>query len=109
MRQLDDKSGIGHDVVGEAVRMKHVMDMVDCEDAHGNTPLSEASSESCMSSAPHNAHSLSVSYITESSVTYKWLRHISTLSFCESNSGLKGHINYSPVGLYHVTFLQPYL
>jgi len=31
-------------VVGEAKRMRHLMNIVDCEDAHGNTPLSEASS-----------------------------------------------------------------
>lgn len=41
---LDDKLNIGHDLVGKALRNKHQMDLIDCEDAHGNTPLSEASS-----------------------------------------------------------------
>ena len=40
----DDKQGIGTDPMGLAIRAKHQLDMVDCEDANGNTPLSEAAS-----------------------------------------------------------------
>lgn len=45
VKDLDNKSGVGNDLIGEATRAKHLMNMVECEDAHGNTPLSEASSE----------------------------------------------------------------
>ncbi|CAD5125234.1 DgyrCDS13477 [Dimorphilus gyrociliatus] len=41
---MDDKLNIGHDTVGKALRNKHQMNLIDCEDAHGNTPLSEAAS-----------------------------------------------------------------
>lgn len=44
MRELDDKMNVGHDIVGDAIRMRHFMDIIDCEDAHGHTPLSEAAS-----------------------------------------------------------------
>ena len=41
---LDDKAGIGHDETGKAIRARHQLSIVDCEDANGNTPLSEAAS-----------------------------------------------------------------
>ena len=41
---LDDKTGIGHDETGKAIRARHQLSIVDCEDANGNTPLSEAAS-----------------------------------------------------------------
>ncbi|KAK3583241.1 hypothetical protein CHS0354_015422 [Potamilus streckersoni] len=41
---LDDKNGIGHDVIGRNLRSKHLMNIVECDDANGNTPLSEAAS-----------------------------------------------------------------
>lgn len=43
--KLDDTLNIGHDVVGKALRNKHQIELIDCEDPHGNTPLSEASSK----------------------------------------------------------------
>ena len=45
VKSLDDKDGIGNDVVGRAKRAKHLLEMVDCSDANSNTPLSEAASE----------------------------------------------------------------
>ena len=42
VRDLDDKNGIATDSMGLAVRAKHELDMIDCEDANNNTPLSEA-------------------------------------------------------------------
>lgn len=45
MKAIDNQGNIGNDVVGEAIRMRHIMNIVECEDAHGNTPLSEASSK----------------------------------------------------------------
>lgn len=39
---LDDKNGIGTDVIGRALRTKHMMSMIDCKDANDNTALSEA-------------------------------------------------------------------
>ena len=42
VEKCDDELGIGHDTVGMAKRKRHQMDMIDCEDANGNTPLSEA-------------------------------------------------------------------
>ena len=51
---LDDQIGIGHDETGKAIRARHQLSIVDCEDANGNTPLSEAAStvlfsKQCMS------------------------------------------------------------
>ncbi|XP_070604600.1 IQ motif and ankyrin repeat domain-containing protein 1 isoform X2 [Erythrolamprus reginae] len=40
---LDTKTGMGTDEKGRAVRLQHLLNMVDCTDANGNTPLSEAS------------------------------------------------------------------
>ncbi|GFN81375.1 fam83h antisense RNA 1 (head to head) [Plakobranchus ocellatus] len=40
--ELDDKNGIGNDVIGRAVRTKHMMSIIDCKDANENTALSEA-------------------------------------------------------------------
>lgn len=40
---LDTKSGLGTDERGKALRLQHRLNMVDCTDANGNTPLSEAS------------------------------------------------------------------
>ncbi|KAK3800105.1 hypothetical protein RRG08_015071 [Elysia crispata] len=39
---LDDKNGIGNDVIGRALRTKHMMSIIDCKDANDNTALSEA-------------------------------------------------------------------
>jgi hypothetical protein len=41
---LDDKDGVGNDVIGRATRAKHLLAMIDCVDANNNTPLSEAAS-----------------------------------------------------------------
>ncbi|CAI5778714.1 IQ motif and ankyrin repeat domain-containing LOC642574 homolog [Podarcis lilfordi] len=41
--ELDTKSGLGTDERGKALRLQHRLNMVDCTDANGNTPLSEAS------------------------------------------------------------------
>ncbi|XP_053101726.1 IQ motif and ankyrin repeat domain-containing protein 1 isoform X1 [Hemicordylus capensis] len=40
--ELDTKDGVGMDEKGKAIRLRHRLDMVDCTDANGNTPLSEA-------------------------------------------------------------------
>ena len=40
----DTDQGVGHDTIGRVIRAKHQLNMVDCEDANGNTPLSEAAS-----------------------------------------------------------------
>ncbi|XP_025030986.1 putative IQ motif and ankyrin repeat domain-containing protein homolog, partial [Python bivittatus] len=40
---LDTKNGVGTDENGKVVRLQHHLNMVDCTDANGNTPLSEAS------------------------------------------------------------------
>ncbi|GFS01435.1 FAM83H antisense RNA 1 (head to head) [Elysia marginata] len=39
---LDDKNGIGNDVIGRSIRTKHMMSIIDCKDANDNTALSEA-------------------------------------------------------------------
>ncbi|RUS72886.1 hypothetical protein EGW08_019346 [Elysia chlorotica] len=39
---LDDKNGIGNDVIGRSLRTKHMMSIIDCKDANDNTALSEA-------------------------------------------------------------------
>ncbi|ELT90081.1 hypothetical protein CAPTEDRAFT_55409, partial [Capitella teleta] len=44
VKALDDEKGIGNDIIGRARRAKNILSMVDCEDANGNTPLSEAAS-----------------------------------------------------------------
>ena len=44
MEALDDKNGILTDEVGTIARAKHIFDIVECEDANNNTPLSEAAS-----------------------------------------------------------------
>lgn len=42
----DDKYGVGKDdVIGRALRAKHIMNVVECEDANENTPISEAASK----------------------------------------------------------------
>ncbi|XP_072045427.1 IQ motif and ankyrin repeat domain-containing protein 1-like [Amphiura filiformis] len=40
----DTEIGIGHDTIGRVIRAKHQLNMIDCEDANSNTPLSEAAS-----------------------------------------------------------------
>uniref|UniRef100_A0ABM5GDB1 IQ motif and ankyrin repeat domain-containing protein 1 isoform X5 n=1 Tax=Pogona vitticeps TaxID=103695 RepID=A0ABM5GDB1_9SAUR len=40
---LDTQNGVGTDEKGKAVRLQHRLNIVDCTDANGNTPLSEAS------------------------------------------------------------------
>ncbi|KAM5280698.1 IQ motif and ankyrin repeat domain-containing protein 1 [Ctenodactylus gundi] len=42
VEQLLTRDGVGHDEAGRARRMLRRVAMVDCEDSHGNTPLSEA-------------------------------------------------------------------
>ena len=42
MSDLDSKNGIAHDEIGRVVRRNHQMAVLECEDANGNTPLSEA-------------------------------------------------------------------
>ncbi|CAG5136717.1 unnamed protein product, partial [Candidula unifasciata] len=39
---LMDKDGLDNDVIGRSLRSKRLMDIIDCEDANGNTALSEA-------------------------------------------------------------------
>ncbi|XP_078392047.1 IQ motif and ankyrin repeat domain-containing protein 1-like [Cetorhinus maximus] len=41
--ELDSKNGIGNDEMGKVIRQRHQLALADCADAHGNTPLSEAS------------------------------------------------------------------
>ncbi|XP_078009988.1 IQ motif and ankyrin repeat domain-containing protein 1 isoform X1 [Phascolarctos cinereus] len=46
LREVGDmlsQEGVGHDDLGKAVRLKSHLAMVECADANGNTPLSEAS------------------------------------------------------------------
>ncbi|XP_072432623.1 IQ motif and ankyrin repeat domain-containing protein 1-like isoform X2 [Chiloscyllium punctatum] len=40
---LDFKNGIRHDEMGKVIQRRHQLALADCTDAHGNTPLSEAS------------------------------------------------------------------
>jgi len=42
--EADKKQGIGDDVIGKAVKAKHIMNVIECEDANENTPISEAAS-----------------------------------------------------------------
>ncbi|XP_061168041.1 IQ motif and ankyrin repeat domain-containing protein 1-like [Saccostrea echinata] len=42
VKNLDDQKGVGTDAVGTAIRNKHLMNVIECEDANDNTPLSEA-------------------------------------------------------------------
>lgn len=42
----DNKKGIGNDVIGKALRARHLQNVVECEDANENTPISEAASKS---------------------------------------------------------------
>ena len=42
--KLDDEQTVGTDVIGRGLRARHLYQMVECEDANGNTPLSEAAS-----------------------------------------------------------------
>ncbi|KAK2170227.1 hypothetical protein NP493_1134g01036 [Ridgeia piscesae] len=44
VEELDSKNEVPRDRVGNAVRERHLLDLVECEDANGNTPLSEAAS-----------------------------------------------------------------
>ena len=41
---MDDEKKLGTDTVGMSLRRKHRYHMIECADANGNTPLSEASS-----------------------------------------------------------------
>ncbi|XP_064623057.1 IQ motif and ankyrin repeat domain-containing protein 1-like [Lineus longissimus] len=41
---VDTQAGLKNDVIGRALRNKHLQEMVDCEDANENTPISEAAS-----------------------------------------------------------------
>ncbi len=40
---MDDEMGLPRDEIGQTIRDQHQLNMVDCEDANENTPLSEAS------------------------------------------------------------------
>lgn len=42
MSDLDTKNGVGTDEKGKATRLCNHINMVECTDANGNTPLSEA-------------------------------------------------------------------
>ncbi|XP_051015301.1 IQ motif and ankyrin repeat domain-containing protein 1 [Acomys russatus] len=42
VEQLLTREGVGHDEVGKARRLQRRVATVECEDSHGNTPLSEA-------------------------------------------------------------------
>ena len=42
---MDEKKGLGTDTVGMSLRRQHRYNMIECCDANGNTPLSEASSK----------------------------------------------------------------
>ncbi|XP_048763546.2 IQ motif and ankyrin repeat domain-containing protein 1-like isoform X2 [Ostrea edulis] len=42
VKTLDDQKGVATDAVGTAIRNKHLMNVIECEDANNNTPLSEA-------------------------------------------------------------------
>ena len=44
VKEQDDKDNIGDDVIGRNLRAKHIMNVVECEDANENTPISEAGS-----------------------------------------------------------------
>ncbi|KAJ8305741.1 hypothetical protein KUTeg_016286 [Tegillarca granosa] len=44
VKELDDKNGVPTDTVGRALRNKHLMALIECEDANENTVLSEAAS-----------------------------------------------------------------
>ncbi|XP_067852708.1 IQ motif and ankyrin repeat domain-containing protein 1-like [Heptranchias perlo] len=41
--ELDSKNGVASDEMGKVIRLRHQLTMTECTDAHGNTPLSEAS------------------------------------------------------------------
>ncbi|KAL4671035.1 hypothetical protein H8959_003744 [Pygathrix nigripes] len=42
VEQLRTREGVGHDEAGKARRLQRRVALVECEDSHGNTPLSEA-------------------------------------------------------------------
>lgn len=42
VKELDDKDDLGTDAIGGAIRNKHLMQVIECEDANNNTPISEA-------------------------------------------------------------------
>uniref|UniRef100_A0A2I3GVN0 Uncharacterized protein n=1 Tax=Nomascus leucogenys TaxID=61853 RepID=A0A2I3GVN0_NOMLE len=42
VEQLMTREGVGHDEAGKARRLQRRVALVECEDSHGNTPLSEA-------------------------------------------------------------------
>ncbi|XP_035671647.1 putative IQ motif and ankyrin repeat domain-containing protein isoform X1 [Branchiostoma floridae] len=42
VEELDNKNNVPNDMMGRALRAKHILNMVECEDANNNTPLSEA-------------------------------------------------------------------
>lgn len=46
VKELDDKNNIGNDVIGKNLRDRHLLAIVECEDANENTPISEAASKS---------------------------------------------------------------
>ncbi|XP_078280478.1 IQ motif and ankyrin repeat domain-containing protein 1-like, partial [Rhinoraja longicauda] len=40
--ELDTRDGVALDAMGQVVRQRHQLDMADCTDVHGSTPLSDA-------------------------------------------------------------------
>ncbi|KAI0224680.1 putative IQ motif and ankyrin repeat domain-containing protein [Lamellibrachia satsuma] len=44
VEELDNKNEVPQDRVGKAKRERHLLDLIECEDANGNTALSEAAS-----------------------------------------------------------------
>ncbi|XP_032896374.1 IQ motif and ankyrin repeat domain-containing protein 1 [Amblyraja radiata] len=40
--ELDTRDGVAFDAMGQVMRQRHQLDMTDCTDVHGSTPLSEA-------------------------------------------------------------------
>ena len=41
---MDDDNQIEREGHGETLRQRHLLEIVECEDANGNTPVSEAAS-----------------------------------------------------------------
>lgn len=60
VKELDDKNNIGNDVIGKNLRDRHLLAIVECEDANENTPISEAASKSFYIQIPKFAYLYSV-------------------------------------------------
>ena len=46
--EADDQEEIAYDGIGEILRRRHIYEIIECEDLHGNTPLSEAAGKICI-------------------------------------------------------------